>query len=105
MSVILQLDFGIQPGLGDELLSVAYNYYNYIFTCCHSQFIINFEVGITDFDCELLGSVEAKCISTFAWSEFQWQDAHANQVASVDPLERLGDHSSNSQQIRTSDYI
>src|SRR5690606_35857386 len=49
-------------------------------------------------NCEGFGTGQTQRISGLAFRELQWQNAHADQVRTVDTLERLGDDSLDAQQ-------
>src|SRR5690606_27013473 len=54
--------------------------------------------GVADRNVKGLAAVEPELVGAFAVAEAQRQHAHADQVATVDPLEALGDHRLDAQQ-------
>ena len=66
----------------------------------HSYILADSKVATLHVNAERLCTIKAVGIGAFTFLELQRQDTHADQVASVDALIGLGDHSVDSLEIR-----
>ena len=66
----------------------------------HSDILADGKVATLHVNAERLRAVESVSIGALSILELQRQDSHADQVASVDALVRLGDHSVDSLEVR-----
>ena len=95
VAVVLDFDGGVDAAGGDEVDRGAVGFGG------HDLDGLEWLQVVVELDVEGLGAVEAQKFAVLSGAELERQDAHADEVRAVDPLERDGDDRSDAEQIRS----
>ena len=90
ISEVLNFDLSINPRLDTKRFTIAGS---------NSHGLVNFEVSSLQTDVELFRASEPERLCILIIDELKREYSHSYEVASVDPLETLGDHCLDSKEV------